>query len=146
MYDRILVATDGSEHALAAAREALELAETHDAIVYALYVVETSTSWLAVSKNEVTDALRDVGIDAGKTALADVESLAADRDVDLVTELGEGSADEEILAYAAEIDADLVVMGTHGREGVRRRLVGSVAERVVRDAPMPVLTVNAQDA
>ncbi|GGL64982.1 universal stress protein [Halocalculus aciditolerans] len=146
MYDRILVATDGSEHALAAAREALGLAETHDAIVYALYVVETSTSWLAVSKNEVTDALRDVGIDAGKTALADVESLAADRDVDLVTELGEGSADEEILAYAAEIDADLAVMGTHGREGVRRRLVGSVAERVVRDAPMPVLTVNAQDA
>jgi nucleotide-binding universal stress UspA family protein len=62
--------------------------------------------------------------------------------VDVRTELRRGAAWSEIAAFAAESGADLVVMGTHGRRGVARTLLGSVAEKVVRVAPCPVLTVH----
>jgi nucleotide-binding universal stress UspA family protein len=142
MYERVLVPTDGSEQALAAARRAFDLAERYGATVHGLYVVDTGTGWLTVSKNELRDALRAVGEDAGGRALAALESLADEFDVELVTELREGTPDEEILAYVDREDVDLVVMGTHGRDGIRRRLVGSVAERVVREASVPVMTVT----
>ncbi len=144
MYERILVPMDRSEHAMAAARHAFGLAETYGATVHALYVVDTETSWLTVSKADVRSALREAGEDAGGEALAAVEQLAAGYDVPLVTEMREGSPGDEILAYADEADVDLVVMGTHGREGVRRSLVGSVAERVVRESPVPVMTVRTR--
>ncbi|WP_310731931.1 universal stress protein [Natronoarchaeum philippinense] len=107
-----------------------------------MYVVETDTSWLTVSKNEVRASLQEIGEDAGAKALAEIEALAAEFDVELVTELREGTPDEEIVEYVDDEAVDLVVMGTHGREGIRRRLVGSVAERVVREAPVPVTTVT----
>ncbi|QLC35319.1 universal stress protein (plasmid) [Halarchaeum sp. CBA1220] len=145
MYDRILVPTDGGEHATAAARHALELAAVHGARVDALYVVETETSWLTVSKADVKETLRDVGEAAGRDALADLNALAADYDVPFTTALREGSVDEAVLAYAEDVGADCIVMGTHGRAGVSRRLLGSVAERVVRGSPVPVTTVHADD-
>ena len=143
MYDRILVPTDGGDHSLSAARRALDLAADVDATVHALYVVATDTGPLTVSKTEVRDALRAVEADAGEAALAAIETLAEGVDVDLVTEFREGVPDEEIVAYVADAGIDLVVMGTHGRRGVRRRLVGSVAERVVRASTAPVMTVPA---
>jgi nucleotide-binding universal stress UspA family protein len=145
VYDRILLPTDGSDHALAAARRAFDLARKYGATVHALYVIDTDTNLLTVSKSEVRDSLREVGEDAGKQALGAVEELAAEFEVGLDTTLREGTPDEEILAYAAAESVDLVVMGTHGREGVRRRLVGSVAERVVREATVPVMTVTETD-
>jgi len=63
-------------------------------------------------------------------------------DVPLETTTVEGSPAREIVDHAASIGADLVVMGTHGRSGVDRLLLGSVAERVVRSSPVPVLTVR----
>jgi nucleotide-binding universal stress UspA family protein len=54
-----------------------------------------------------------------------------------------GEPHKEILAAVVELDADLVVLGTHGRHGLERALIGSVAEHVVRDCPVPVLTVHA---
>jgi len=143
VYDRILVPTDGGDHALAAARRAFDLAEQYDATVHALYVVETDTNWLTVSKDEVRDGLREIGEDAGGQALDAIEALGDDFDVELVTAMREGSPDEEILEYVGDEAVDLVVMGTHGRGGIRRRLVGSVSERVVREATVPVMTVTA---
>jgi len=143
VYDRILVPTDGGDHALAAARRAFDLAEQYDATVHALYVVETDTNWLTVSKDEVRDGLREIGEDAGGQALNAIEALGDDFDVELVTAMREGSPDEEILKYVGDEAVDLVVMGTHGRGGIRRRLVGSVSERVVREATVPVMTVTA---
>lgn len=145
MYDRILVGTDGGELAETAARHAVELAGIHDATVHAVFVVDTDTGWLTVSKSDVRDSLREVGLDAGRQALQAVEAVAADAEVPVVTELLEGSPEEELVAYAEDAGVDLVVIGTHGRDGVRRRLLGSVAERVVRDAPAPVLTVKPAD-
>jgi nucleotide-binding universal stress UspA family protein len=143
MYDDILVPTDGSDHAMAAARQAIGLAETYSATLHALYVVDTDTNWLTVSKNDVQDSLRDLGERAGTQALVSFENLAEEYDVSVVTEMDEGSVDDVILGYADDHDVDLIVMGTHGREGVARRVVGSVAERVVRGATVPVMTVTA---
>ena len=144
MYDRILLPTDGGDNSLAAARQALELATVHDATVHALYVTDTSTSLLAVSKSEVRDSLRAAGESKATEALGEIERLAAEYDAHLVTEHAEGTPDEEILAAIDDHDIDLIVMGTHGREGVIRRVVGSVTERVVRGSTVPVMTVSAE--
>ena len=131
---------------MAAARQALGLAETCGATVHALYVVDTDTSRLAVSKRDVERGLRAVGKHAGEEALAAFERVASAYDVPVVTDIGEGSVDEVILDRAADGDVDLVVMGTRARGGVARRVVGSVAERVVRGASVPVMTVSADSA
>jgi nucleotide-binding universal stress UspA family protein len=146
VFDRILVPTDGGDAAHTAARRALDLAAVHDATVHALYVVETDTGWRTVSKAAVRDALREAGEDVGSEALAAIENLPAAAAVPLVTELREGTPDEEILGYVADEDVDLVVMGVHSRPGIGRRVLGHVTERVVRDSPVPVLTVAAAEA
>jgi nucleotide-binding universal stress UspA family protein len=132
---------------------ALELAEAHGATVHALYVIDTGTGWLTVSKADVSSALREAGETAGKRALSAADALASEHGVEVVTALREGTPHEEILAYVEESGdregesgtgkTDLVVMGTHGREGVTRRLLGSVTERVVRGSPVPVVTLTA---
>jgi nucleotide-binding universal stress UspA family protein len=143
MYEKILVPTDEGEGALVAARHALDLAERYGATVHALYVIDTDTSWLTVSKTEVRDTLRDVGETEGSQALAEMESLAEEVgfEGELVTELREGAPTKEILAYAEETDIDLVVMGTHGRKVIERHLLGSVAERTLRGSSVPVMVV-----
>jgi nucleotide-binding universal stress UspA family protein len=145
MYERILVPTDGGEQATAAIEHTLELATVHDATVHVLYVVDTTTSLLTVSKDEVRDALRTVGEDAAAEAFAEAEAMAEGYDVEFETEVREGKPDDVILDEIDATGPDLVVMGTHGREGVSRRLLGSVAERVVRESPVPVLTVRADE-
>ncbi|GAB3690939.1 universal stress protein [Salinarchaeum chitinilyticum] len=142
MYDRIVLATDGSEPAAAAARHAIELAAATDATVNALFVVDTDTGWLTVSKADVRDSIREIGEGASREALQQVEPLAAEAGVRLETAVREGSPEAEILAYAETVDADLVVLGTHGHSALKRRLLGSVAERVINGADVPVTTIG----
>ncbi|MFB6135159.1 MAG: universal stress protein [Halobacteriaceae archaeon] len=136
-YEELLVPTDGSEDALGAVEHALDAAERFDARVHALSVVDTRVS----RQTNFLDALEQVGRQATK----DVEVRAAERGVDVVTEVVEGNPSDAILDYADEEGVDLVAMGTSGRTGLDRVLVGSVAERVVRGATMPVLTVRTPD-
>lgn len=142
MYETVLLATDGSEPASAAAWHALDIADQDEATLHALFVIDTNTSWLAVSKGEVHDALRELGEDTSRAVLEEIETAAADADVELVTAVVEGSPDDRIVEYAATNDVDLIVLGTHGQQGIDRRLLGSVTERVVRNAAAPVLTVK----
>lgn len=143
MYDRVLLAADGSEPSVAAAEHALDVAGTYGATLHAVFVVDTDTGALTVSKNEVRDALRDLGREAGGSALRDVEARAEAAGVEPVTDVLEGRPDDRILGYVDDERIDLVVMGTHGRTGIERRITGSVAGRVVREAPVPVMTVPA---
>jgi len=144
MYGRVLLPIDGSEPSLRAAAHAIELAGTYDATVHALYVVDASPSPLTVSRSDVRETLREVEEQAAEAAFATVEPLAEEADVELVTAMLEGNPEREIVDYAAEQEVDIVVMGTHGRTGLGRRLMGSVTERVVRSAPAPVLTVGGE--
>lgn len=142
MYDDILLPTDGSEQSFKAAAHALDLASTYDATLHALYVIDTRTSLLAVSKADVRETLREVGEQASTDAFSRLEPLAQEAGVEFVTGVVEGSPEERIVDYATEHSVDLIVMGTHGRTGLGRRLLGSVTEQVVRSAPVPVLTVG----
>ncbi len=83
---------------------------------------------------------------AAQTALENVSERCKRPGVDLRTALRHGHAWSEINAAAKELPADLIVIGTHGRRGIARALLGSVAEKVVRTAPCPVLTVHAPES
>lgn len=121
MFDTIVLATDGSDSAERAVTLALDLAGRFDADVYACYVCD-----------ETADT------DDGADALAAV----TDRDSSVTTVTREGDPAAEICAYAEEIAADLVVTGTRGRGGANGTLLGSVAEAVVGQSPVPVLTAR----
>ena len=142
MYDRILVPTDGSPSMQPVVDHALELASVHDATVHGLYVVDTgnfATLPVETTWDGVTDMLRQ----EGEQAVSEFEEMAGDTPVE--TAIREGNPSGEIVAYAREHDCDAVVMGTHGRGGIDRLLLGSVAERVIRAAPVPVVTVPVSE-
>jgi nucleotide-binding universal stress UspA family protein len=143
MYDRILVPTDGSDPAVAAAEHALAIAERFDATVHALYVVDTDG--IAHEAPELgLDALRDALRREGEQATGTVEERANERGVDVTRAVVEGIAEDTIVEYADDRGIDVVVMGTHGRHGVDRYLVGSVTERVVRRTDVPTLVVRGE--
>jgi len=140
MYDTILVPTDGSEPADAAVEHAIDLAGSSGATLHVLSVVDSSAyTSLDVSSESVLDSLETRAREATET----VAEMATDAGVDTVTEVSVGSPHAQITDYAETTDVDLIVMGTHGRTGLDRVLLGSVTERVVRAASCPVLTVRA---
>jgi universal stress protein A len=138
----ILVPTDLSETAEEAVDYACELARTLGARIHLLHVVSVPVVGvpelgMALTSTMIDSMIKDnqEAIDqlaARKAALADIAP----------TILRTGDARDVINATAKEIGADLIVVGTHGRRGVSRVLLGSVAETVVRTAPCPVLTVR----
>lgn len=139
MYDRILVPTDGSAGMDDVITHAGTLARAHDCDVHALYVVDTgrfSTLPAETTWESVTTMLER----EGETALDSFERLIGDG-VTVEGSVVEGGPSQEIVEYASENGCDLIVMGTHGRGGINRLLLGSVAERVVRSSNVPVVTV-----
>jgi len=143
MYDNILIPTDGSEGTELAMDHALDLAETYDATVHALFVVDTGYLYSGIEDSPVNwDAVLSELEEDGKRAVNAAFEQAADRGIDLDRELLQSSnIHKAILEYADENDVDLIVMGTHGRTGFDRYLLGSVTEKVVRTSEIPVLTV-----
>ena len=142
MFDRIVIATDGSDSVKRAVDVALDLAARFDASVHALYVIDVGE--VESSPDEVRTDLRNALDSQGEVALDAVVDAAeaVDADLDVTTELREGRPAAVITDAAREFDADVVVTGTRGRHGENRFLIGSVAERVVRTCPVPVLTVR----
>lgn len=141
MYERILVPTDGSEAMATVVDHAVRLADVHGATLHVLYVANTASltdipmdgGW-----ENVTQALQR----EGERAVAEVEAAAGEYDVPVESEIRDGSPAKEIVRYIESEDCDVVVMGTHGRSGVDRLLLGSVAEKVVRSSPAPVLSIR----
>lgn len=139
MYDRILLPTDGSPAAEAAIEHALDIASRYDATIHALFVVDSGAySTLEAGAEIVLEALET----EGERAVERVADLAEEAGVDCETRVVSGTTYRTIREYVTENDVDLVVMGTHGRRGIDRYLLGSVTERVVRTADVPVLTVR----
>lgn len=141
MYDRIVVPTDGSAGTRRAIDHAVRLAATHGATIHAIYVVN-SARYAGFSMETAWEGIDGMLREEGQAAVADVEGIADARDVPVETALIDGSPSAEIVRYAERQACDLVVMGTHGRGGINRLLLGSVAERVVRTSTVPVLTVR----
>jgi universal stress protein A len=143
---RILVASDFSDGANLAFATALELATKLGASIHVLNVVEDPLLPAAVSPDvHAFDLarLRDAVVNDGERRMAEI--VKAHPDALLTTEVVHGRPASTIVETAAREKFDLIVVGTHGRGGVSR-LMGSVAERVVRMARCAVLTVRAADA
>jgi nucleotide-binding universal stress UspA family protein len=126
MFDRFLIATDGSDCARRAAKYGLELAARYDAAVDVVSVYRGDEA-------------------QGQATLDEIADLAADVGVAVDTELLSGKPARSIVDYADETGADLIVVGRRGRSGVRERLLGSITERVLRRSGPPVLTVPEGD-
>ncbi|MFU8867508.1 universal stress protein [Natronococcus sp.] len=137
MFDTVVVATDGSDSVNRAVDVALDLAEKFDAEVHVLSVIDASE--VDASPEQLREELRTALETTADAALASVEDRT---EGEVTTAVREGRPAAEICEYAREVDADVVATGTRGRHGENRLLLGSVAERVVRRSPAPVLTVR----
>ncbi len=137
MYDNILVPTDGSDGSRQAFEHALDLAKMYNSTVHALYVVEPLHT-ADMGMEQVIDAMQS----EGERVVGEFAERADAKDVTALTEVVVGTPHREILAYTEENPMDLIVMGTHGRTGLHRYLLGSVTEKVVRLSDVPVLTVR----
>ncbi|WP_092817876.1 universal stress protein [Halopenitus malekzadehii] len=138
-YDDVLIPTDGSAGATRAARHGVALAESLDATVHVLSILEEE--WLDRDGESTTEP----GEGQGETATDAVEAVIAaaePRGVTTTQYVDCGDPADVIRDRIDAVDADVVVMGTTGRRGTDRVLLGSVAERTVRDVPVPVLTLG----
>ncbi|MFC5367568.1 universal stress protein [Salinirubrum litoreum] len=145
----VLLPTDGSEGAEAAVAHAVSLAQTYGATIHVLAVADTKSygTFTTGGAGTVISALEGrcrEHVAATRELIADLTSDDPDSPA-VETAVVRGFPAEEILRYAEEHDADLLVMGTHGRTGVGRVLLGSVTERVVRRARIPVVTVRQSE-
>lgn len=149
----ILVTSDFSELAREAYRWAVSLARSSGARVVLAHVLEEEiVAAMPPFPSGVQPDVLDLSRfreESRKAAAGALETVAAElrrEGVAVETVLRSGRPFVEIVRLAREIPADLVVMGTHGRSGLRHALIGSVAERVVRKSPCPVLTVKQAGA
>lgn len=141
-YDSILVAVDGSNPADAAGLLAVRMAIAFDASVTAVSAVEEHS----LPEPFETDAEDVTPEESAAESLERLAASADDADVPCRTMVERGAASDVVSAAADRVDADLVAMGTHGRTGVDRVLLGSVAERTLRTSDVPVVTTQAFDA
>jgi nucleotide-binding universal stress UspA family protein len=148
MYKKILLPTDGSENAKRAAKHALQLGSKSGADILVLLVIETPRlrGIRSADKTELKTKLEQ----EGQKAFNDISIMLKEikdegkcnRDVKLGLKFKEGSPSDTILKTIDEENIDLVVMGTSGKHGLNRVLLGSVAENTMRSAPCPVLVVR----
>ncbi len=149
MYHKILLPTDGSEYAERAAKHAIWIASKSDAEIIALNVVDTS-SLIGLPAEDLTIRVTEILKEEANKSLDKIEDLALEfkkeegmeKDIKLIKETKEGSPADVILKTVEEEGVDLIVMGTSGKHGLDRFLLGSVTEKVVRSANCPVLAVH----
>jgi nucleotide-binding universal stress UspA family protein len=146
----ILLPTDGSEYSLKAMAYALTIANQFRARVVALNVIDQR--WEDRTRQtfgEIQQAVLKKAIERSEDEARGVVGAVADAGTEVGVavdpRIAEGTPVEQIVRLAKEVSADLIIMGTHGRTGISRVFLGSVAERVVRRAPCPVLTVRSKE-
>ncbi len=163
LYKKILIATDGSEYVKKAVTHAIELAKLSDAELHAVYVMDIKASrgpkpypYTDISAGGMKRILRKEGLSTnlstegqkmilrreGDVAIRCIEDLAKKEGLDVVKWIMQGHPAEQILKLAEEQSVDLIVMGTLGRSGIEKFLLGSVADKVIRNSRIPVLTVR----
>jgi len=146
MYRNILVPIDGSETAGLGLHEAIQLARTLGAQIRVLHVVN-QTPWLAGGPPRMIEELISQLRSTGESIVHEAATAARAAGLEVQNRLIEAPGDrvgQIIVAEAREWPADLIVCGTHGRRGLRRILMGSDAEYVVRHSPVPVLLIRAR--
>lgn len=143
MVETILVPVDDSEMSCNALDYAIS--ECDGAEIIALHVLDRKEIHTpigieapTVDREDIVETYRQ----KARVVLEDAEETADEHDVEIETEMVEGDVTKSILSYAAENDVDHIVIGSHGRTGAGRILLGSVAESVTRRSPVPVTVVR----
>jgi nucleotide-binding universal stress UspA family protein len=142
LFKKILVATDGSENARRAASYGVNIAKATGAEVHALYIISTQHAVTTRTVMGWSEAFEEYLANKGGVAIADVEKLGKEAGVKVEPVFLKGIPADKILEYAEENNIDLIVMGTHGLTGIKRFLIGSVAESVVRHSKAPVMVIR----
>jgi len=147
MYTRILVPIDGSETAARGLREAIQFATDQKARIRIVHVVDefVMVSPYAIVAENTIEALNAAGQSVLANAREIVQAAGVTVDAEMIEAFG-SAAGEHIVKAATEWGADLIVCGTHGRRGLRRIVLGSDAEYLVRHAPVPILLVREAGA
>lgn len=136
-WERLLLATDGSRYSSAAAERAIDFAKSYGGEIQAVSVVDIPPETYAEAMNAV-----DKLTAKAKEFVQDVKKAAGARGVKATGFVAEGEAYQVITSLAEKERADVIVMGSHGRTGLRRLLMGSVAEKVIGHATCPLLIVK----
>lgn len=141
LHRNILIATDGSDNTLKAISCGIEFAKLSGATVYALYVVDTpstiSETW-TLGKEMIYEVMRK----DGEKAVSKIKKLGEASEVKVKEVILDGYPSNEIIDFAENNNIDLIVMGTLGKTGIEKFLIGSVAEKVVRGSKVPVMVVR----
>ncbi len=154
IFKKIMVATDGSELTKKAVDSAIEITKLNEAKLYAVHVVAPGDFAItqnepkaSITQNEPRDAewkkeIKEHLTTQGKEATAYVENVGKAANIEVESVILEGNPADEIVDFAEKNEIDLIVMGTLGKTGIKRFLLGSVAENVVRHSKKAVLVVR----
>ncbi|WP_436927039.1 universal stress protein [Halosimplex amylolyticum] len=137
--DDVLVGTDGSDGSRAAVDEGIDIGAATGSRLHVISVLESSALGFDVRSEQVAEERRR----RNEEVLAQARERANDSDVAVETAIEEGDVVDTLNGYVDDHGIDLVVVGTHGRTGIDRRLLGSVTENLMRSASVPVLSVRA---
>ena len=152
MPSTVIIATDGSPLALQAAARGLPLLRQPDQVMVVAAIRDIDDSLAFDGSGHAGATFTETELREQQTqAKAEGEAMIADAVAALgvdhpVTRIIEGNAGPALCELAAEVGADVIVIGTRGRGGFKRALLGSVSDHVVRNAPCPVLVVGAEDS
>ncbi|WP_340819446.1 universal stress protein [Methanolobus sp. WCC4] len=141
LYKNIFIATDGSKQNEKAVQHSIELAKLSGAKLYAGYVVDTA-AFASIPMDAGWEMMYELLEKEANVATGTVEELAKAADVPFETVILEGNPSHEIIEFADNNNIDLIILGTLGKTGLDRFLLGSVAEKVTRNSKVPVLIVR----
>jgi nucleotide-binding universal stress UspA family protein len=147
-FKKIMIATDGSDCSKLAVDKGIDLARLSGGTVYAVCVVSTAyLSYMSgdsssMGVNPYWELMQEAFKNQGYQALNYVKDLGETKGINVKSVLLEGDPSDELIRYAEEKEMDLIVMGTLGRNGLDRLLLGSVAGNVVRHSKVPVMVVR----
>jgi nucleotide-binding universal stress UspA family protein len=143
LYEKILIATDGSEYTKNAVDYGIDLAKNTGAKLHAIYVVDTA-AFASIPMDAAWESMYDLLRQEGDEATKYVADKAQTEGLEVERTTIEGHPADEIIKYAEKNLISLIVMGTLGKSGLDRFLLGSVAEKVVRNSKIPVLVVRGK--
>lgn len=143
LFKKILIATDGSEYTKNSVEYGIDLAVNTGAKLYSIYVVDTA-AFASIPMDAAWENMYQLLREEGNEATRYVAEKAEKEGLEVERSTIEGHPADEIIKFARENSVDLIVMGTLGKSGLDRFLLGSVAEKVVRTSKIPVLVVHGK--
>lgn len=143
LYKKILIATDGSEYTKNAIDYGIDLAKSTGAKLFVIYVVDTA-AFASIPMDAAWESMYELLNQEGNQAIKYVVEKAEAEGLEIEGKLIEGHPADEIIKSSESNSVSLIVMGTLGKSGLDRFLLGSVAEKVVRNSKIPVLVVRYQ--